>query len=69
MEEDNHLIFKFNSGLGAVLCSNCRKIICTGDRIPKYIWDEPSKSKLPPQFCCDECKHEYYKNNLNNEHI
>jgi len=64
--EDNHIIFKINGGSGAILCSNCRKIICTGDRIPKYIWDALKThtiDDLPPQFCCQECQDNFLKRN------
>lgn len=50
-------IFKFNGGLGALLCSNCRAII----RIAKDFSEEELKGmrgeleyELPPKFC-DEC--------------
>lgn len=64
--ETNYIKFKFNGGNGAVLCSNCAKIIMSGRQIPEYIWDAVSKhngeiQKIPPMFCCDKCKEEYYK--------
>lgn len=50
-------IFKFNGGLGALLCSNCRAII----RTAKDFSEEELKGirgeleyDLPPKFC-DEC--------------
>lgn len=64
------LKFKFNSGLGAVLCSNCDKIIMSGGRIPEYIWKSVrpfSVKKLPPMFCCKECEDEYNKKKNNEE--
>lgn len=69
----DHLKFKFNSGLGAVLCSNCSKIIMSGGRIPDYIWEHvgPRGTKkiedLPPMFCCKECEEEYKKKNQCND--
>lgn len=49
-------IFKYNGGLGALLCSKCRVIIRTG----KYFTEEEikaikGKAKLPPQYCY-KCK-------------
>lgn len=69
--ETDYIKFKFNSGYGAVLCSNCDKIIMSGGRIPEYIWDAVSKhndeiEKIPPMFCCDKCKEEYNNKNKNN---
>ena len=58
----DHLKFKFNSGLGAVLCSNCAKIIMSGGHIPQHIWGHIDKygtksvENLPPMFCCKECE-------------
>ena len=50
-------IFKFNGGLGALLCSGCRKIL----RIAKYFSEEELKGirgeldyDLPPQYC-EQC--------------
>ena len=57
----DHLIFKFNSGIGAVLCSNCRKIIMSGSRIPGYIWNAENIEDIPPMFCCKECEEKYKK--------
>lgn len=51
------LIYKFNGGLGAILCNNCNKIILEGRNIPKYLPNGP-------QFCCEECKKEYNKKQL-----
>lgn len=51
-------IFKFNGGLGALLCSNCRVIM----RIAKDFSEEELKGirgelsyDLPPQYC-ENCK-------------
>lgn len=65
--ETDYIKFKFNGGNGAVLCSNCSKIIMSGSKIPDYIWDavccEDDKEikNIAPMFCCDKCKEEYYK--------
>lgn len=45
-------IFKYNGGLGALLCSKCRVIIKTG----KYFTDDEWKSirgelDMPAQYC------------------
>ena len=69
----DHLKFKFNSGLGAVLCSNCSKIIMSGGCIPQYIWEHvgsyntKSIEDLPPMFCCKECEEEYKKKNIEDD--
>jgi hypothetical protein len=49
-------IFKYNGGLGALLCSKCKVII----KIGKDFTEEENKAikgyiKLPPQYC-DKCK-------------
>lgn len=53
-------IFKFNGGLGALLCSKCRVIIKTGK---DFTEDEKKAMKgeinLPPQYC-KNCKNESY---------
>ena len=51
-----YAIFKFNGGLGALLCSKCKVIIKTG----KDFTEEEKKAikgyiKLPPQYC-EKCK-------------
>ena len=57
MKDKERLIVKFNSGLGAILCSGCRKIIKIGREFnneeKKYIIGEIQY--LPPQYC-DKCK-------------
>lgn len=68
----DYVKFKLNGGLGAVLCSNCSKIIMSGGRIPKEIWNavgdrsgkDPIKD-IPPMFCCDECREKYEKRKTN----
>ena len=62
----DYIKFKFNGGNGAVLCSNCSKIIMSGARIPKEIWEAVSDrsggrpiENIPPMFCCDECREKY----------
>ena len=51
-------IFKFNGGLGALLCSKCRVIIKTGK---DFTEDEKKAMKgeinLPSQYC-KNCKNE-----------
>jgi len=65
----DYLKFKFNSGNGAVLCSNCDKIIMSGGRIPEYVWEciGPNKTKnledIPPMFCSQECEEKYKNRN------
>lgn len=49
-------IFKYNGGLGALLCSKCRVIIRTG----RYFSEEEIKAikgklDMPPQYC-KQCK-------------
>lgn len=49
-------IFKFNGGLGALLCSKCRVIIKTGkDFTEQEIKAIKGEIKLPPQYC-GKCK-------------
>ena len=68
-----HIKFKFNGGRGAVLCSNCAKIIMSGNEIPEYIWEyvSPAGEKdiedLPPMFCSKQCEDEYNKRKNNEE--
>jgi hypothetical protein len=54
--EKERAIVKFNGGLGALLCSSCRKILRTAKDFSKeelmYIRGE--LQYLPPQFC-SEC--------------
>ena len=57
-------IYKFNGGLGAVLCNQCRKIIYQGSRIPIEIEDakfEHRLNEIGPLFCCKECEDKYNK--------
>jgi hypothetical protein len=53
-------IFKYNGGLGALLCSKCRVII----RTSRYFTEEEIKAikgkvDMPPQYCkqCNKIKH------------
>ena len=48
--------FKFNSGMGALLCETCGVIIVTGHRITTDISDEKY------YFCCEECRDKYVQN-------
>jgi len=43
---DENVIWKFNGGIGAILCSSCRNIIETNVLQDKY---------TTPQYC-DKCK-------------
>lgn len=49
-------IFKFNGGLGALLCSKCRVIIKTGKDFTEQE-KQAIKGKIyyPPQYC-EKCK-------------
>jgi hypothetical protein len=64
--DKNKLIFKFNGGLGAILCSNCGKIIATGSRIPEKFWvtaagmGTETYESIGPQFCCKDCEQEWF---------
>lgn len=45
-------IFKFNGGLGALLCSKCRTIIKTGDTMSQFEKDAMmGKQEMLPAFC------------------
>lgn len=62
----DYIKFKINGGIGAVLCSNCDKIIMSGGRIPEYIWEALKSHRIdeiPPMFCCQECQEEYERKN------
>lgn len=49
-------IFKFNSGLGALLCSKCRKIIKIGQEFtPDEVKAIKGEIKLGAQYC-NNCK-------------
>jgi hypothetical protein len=51
-------IFKFNSGLGAILCSCCSVIIKTGiDFSDEEKLGMQGKKYIKPQYC-DKCKKE-----------
>ena len=63
-KEYDRLIFKFNGGRGAVLCSNCYTIVYEGSRIPDEYKDamlNGQENNFEPVFCCDECKKEWYE--------
>lgn len=57
------MIFKFNGGNGAFLCSRCRKILYTLSTLPTELYDkglemknkygQPSWEKLPDIYCKD----------------
>jgi NAD-dependent SIR2 family protein deacetylase len=49
-------IFKFNGGLGALLCSRCFVIIKTGNEFTEdEIMGIKGKKHIPPQHC-QECR-------------
>jgi NAD-dependent SIR2 family protein deacetylase len=55
-------IFKFNGGLGALLCSKCRVIIKTGkDFSPEEIKAIKGKVPLPPAQYCNDCNSKQIK--------
>jgi hypothetical protein len=52
--------FKFNSGQGAMMCSQCNTIIKTGRDFNEDEWRALRGEKhMPPQYC-EECKNKYY---------
>jgi len=52
----NKAKFKYNNGLGALLCSRCNKIIKTGTNFTDDEWKAlGGKLYMEPQYC-DECK-------------
>mgnify|MGYP006907967850 FL=1 len=55
------MIYKFNDGYGAVLCSRCGKIVYSGTSIPevirKRIRNSEDVSSLPDVYC-PECSNE-----------
>lgn len=71
-KEYDRLVYKFNGGRGAVLCSNCYTIVYEGSRIPDEYKDvmfneynmfneNEQQDKFEPIFCCEECKKEWYE--------
>ena len=47
-----HAIFKFNNGIGALLCSKCHIIIKEGNKLsPKERRAMLGKEYLKPQYC------------------
>ena len=45
-------IIKFNNGNGAVICSECRKIIRAGSTMTDEDWKAVrGEIHLPPQYC------------------
>lgn len=61
-KDKDRLIYKFNGGAGAVLCSNCYCIICEGSRIPDEYRDaviNGQQEEFGPVFCCNECQREW----------
>ena len=55
MPKNNKAIFKFNGGLGALLCNHCRKIIKIGHEFTEEENQAmKGKAELGPQYC-DTC--------------
>ena len=53
------MIFKFNSGNGAILCSKCGVILKSGSQILEYVWEvvrNGTVSQLPDMYCEDGCE-------------
>lgn len=50
-------IYKFNSGMGALLCSKCRTIMKTNSEFTDMEWIKLTNNKLEAQYC-DKCKKE-----------
>lgn len=51
-ERQNYAVFKYNSGLGALLCSRCARIIKTGVEFTEQEWKAArGEVRLPPQIC------------------
>lgn len=56
MKTESHAIFKFNGGLGALLCSGCAKIMKTGkDYTPLERAASAGDVYLEPQYC-EKCQ-------------
>lgn len=56
------MVFKFNNGNGAILCSNCGKIMYSGTSISQEMFtaiNNEGAESLPDVFCCDACEEEY----------
>lgn len=54
--EQERLIVKFNGGRGAILCSNCRKIIKEGHEFnPEELAYIRGEIKHLPQQYCKQC--------------
>ena len=55
-------IFKYNGGLGALLCSSCRVIMKTGkDFTPDEIKAIKGQGPMPPAQYCNNCKNNTMK--------
>lgn len=53
-------IFKFNGGLGALLCSKCRTIIKTGSQMSQFEKDAMmGKQEMLPKYC-EKCRGGYF---------
>lgn len=62
-KDKDRLIYKFNGGRGALLCSNCYVVICEGkdlsDEIRNAIIND-KQEEFGPVFCCEQCKKEWF---------
>ena len=62
-EKRQRCIFKYNSGMGAILCSECSVIIKVGYQFSKEEIDGiKGKVHIPPQYC-DKCKTKQHEGN------
>ena len=53
---DNKVVFKFNGGRGALLCSNCSIIVKTGKDFTQVEWAAMRGEGNIKSIYCDECK-------------
>jgi len=54
--EENEAIFKFNSGMGAILCSECRTILKTGYQYSE-LEKQASRGKVQLEaYYCEKCE-------------
>ena len=61
-KDNDKLIFKFNGGRGAVLCSNCFCVMYEGKYIPAEYTEaicNDKQKEFGPAFCCETCKQEW----------
>jgi len=56
----NKVIFKFNNGNGAILCSCCYCIIKTGSTFTEEEWEAiRGEVSLEAQYCSNHCKNKH----------